>query len=70
MMANLLVIKWLIICIFNVFSYKSFPIMTTKVKVRSCPCIKINNGNDGGKMANDKVINYSSIIVKLNEVSS
>jgi hypothetical protein len=44
--------------------------MTTKVKVRSCPCIKINNRNDGGKIASDKVIDYSSIIVKLNEVSS
>jgi hypothetical protein len=43
--------------------------MTTKVKVRSCPCIKINNGNDGGKIG-DKKIDYSSIIVKLNEVSS
>lgn len=32
--------------------------MTTKVKVRSCPCIEINNKDDGGKFASDKVIDY------------
>ncbi len=32
--------------------------MTTKVKVRSCPCIEKNNRNDGGKIASDKVIDY------------
>jgi hypothetical protein len=44
--------------------------MTTKVKVRPCPYIEINNKNDGRKIASDKMIDYSSIIVNLDEVSS